>query len=70
MKTSSSERTIRMLDSSWELLDAAAELDGELTVGQVLDSIGQGFCKTDDGQAVDRQTALLKLKRLFGGNHG
>ncbi|MEM1086077.1 MAG: hypothetical protein AAGI48_18355 [Verrucomicrobiota bacterium] len=70
MNEPSSERTIRLQDSSWELLDVAAELDGDWKASEILDSLVQQSFRTDGGALVDRQLALAKIKKLFGDNRG
>lgn len=69
MSEATEERLVNLRRSSWGLLDEAAELWGG-DVGEILDSLIQGFLATDDGQAVARAESLARLKRLFGENRG
>lgn len=69
MKEPTQARTIVLSESSWQLLDAAAELwDGR--PDEILDSVVQGFTATDGGALVKRKLALFKFQELFGNNHG
>lgn len=62
-------RPVTLRESSWSLLDQAAELDS-LTADEILDSVLQGMLRTDGGRAVASHHALNELRKLFGGNCG
>lgn len=63
------ERAVSLKRSSWDLLDAAAQLwDG--SADEILDSVVQGFLATDDGRTLAHTESLARLKKLFGENRG
>ena len=64
------KRPIELSESSWELLDEAARVDGDLGPNDFIESLIRGLLQTDDGELCRSMQTRTKLRDLFGNNHG